>query len=292
VYVGARREFGFLTAGDVHYNSLLSPEADHKFGDITTTLATPDFVFFVSSTHLIRWNRRTNAVFRLASNLGRDGHAFLAGNTLYVHSNFGGLRHLNGDSLEAVPGADRFNGKHIYCGSQREGKLLVAGDDGMYLQEGKSFKRFPTEADALLLDAQPHSCKARPGGGWAVATDNEGAILLSQDGKLERIVDERSGLFGDQVSFAYPDREGGLWLAMVYGVARADVPSPLSFFDKSTGLRGVVSAITRHDDVLYAGTSAGLFRIKPGEPGRPARFELVEQLRDTAVSSLLSTRSG
>src|SRR5215510_3145838 len=39
VYVGARREFGFLTAGDVHYNSLLSPEADHKFGDITTTLA-------------------------------------------------------------------------------------------------------------------------------------------------------------------------------------------------------------------------------------------------------------
>jgi signal transduction histidine kinase/ligand-binding sensor domain-containing protein len=298
VYVGARGEFGFLTpgkAGAIGYESLLTkvPGGYGKFGNVTSTLATPQGVVFSSSALLFRWNREKGMQVWRPPPRRAYRHASLAGNALYVQSSVGTLLHLDGDLLKPAPGGDRFTKDHIYCVSLHQGKLLVGSkEEGMFLQEGSSFKPFPTEADALLRHAEPHSCRARPGGGWVIATDNDGAILLSQEGRLERILDERSGLFSDQVNFAYPDREGGIWLAMVFGVARADVPSPLSYFDKWTGLKGMVSAITRHDDALYAGTSAGLFRIKPAAPGRPARFESVAEFQDNAVWSLLSTQSG
>jgi len=53
-----------------------------------------------------------------------------------------------------------------------------------------------------------------------VATLRSGALLLSRQGKLQRVLNEKSGLTSDSVTFAYPDKEGGLWLALVSGVSR------------------------------------------------------------------------
>ena len=57
-----------------------------------------------------------------------------------------------------------------------------------------------------------------PGGGLVVATIRSGALVLSPQGKLLRILNEDSGLPTDSVTFVHPDREGGLWLAMAFGV--------------------------------------------------------------------------
>ena len=84
---------------------------------------------------------------------------------------------------------------------------------------------------------------------------------LNPDGKLERVLNEKAGIPADSVTFAYPDREGGLWMTHIAGVTRALTPGPLSFFNGSTGIKGFAAALARQQDVLYAGTSAGLDRL-------------------------------
>jgi ligand-binding sensor domain-containing protein len=123
----------------------------------------------------------------------------------------------------------------------------------MFLHEGSAFHAYPTEADALLRKAQPYSCSALPDGGLVVTTLRGGAVLLTSEAKLERVLNENSGLASDSVTFAYPDREGGLWLAMVTGVARVAARSPLSVLDERNGLAESLRRIARQDGTLCRG---------------------------------------
>src|SRR5258708_9415426 len=193
---------------------------------------------------------------------------------------------VEGDSLQPAPGGVRFVKDRIYCVSLHDEKLLVGSEEGLFLQEGDSFQPYPTEADAILRQADPYSCSVLAGGGLAVATLRSGALLLSRQGKLQRVLTEKSGLSSDSVTFAYPDKEGGLWLALVSGVSRVQTPVPLSFFDDRTGLKGLVTAVARHGDSIYAGTTTGLYRLTPAGPGEFARFDLGKKF---IVWSLLYT---
>ena len=293
VYVGARGEFGYLAPdenGAPRYVSLLDkvPVGARKFKDVWKTIATPEGVIFNSFERLFRYRPSGIEVWKPAKRFER---AFLAGNTVYVQEAGGGLMRLTDGLLHPAPGGEKFATEPIYCVAIQKDKLLVGVPNGMFLQEGGGFSPHPTEADAFLRKAPPYSCAELPGGGLVVTTLRAGAILLSPDGKLERIFDEDSGLSSDSVTSAYPDRDGGLWLAMLSGVARVHARAPLTFFDERAGLAGLVAAIARHEGTLYAGTTAGLFRLVPSAAGEPAAFQTAGGIADP-VHSLLSTEKG
>jgi signal transduction histidine kinase len=294
VYVGARGEFGYLSPGEsgvLRYVSLLDrvPEADRGFKDVWRTIVTPQGIVFSSYERLFRWKQESGMkVWKPAKSFQR---AFLAGHVVYVQQPDVGLLRLDGDSLELAPGSARFAKDRIYCVSLQDEKLLVGyRDEGLFLQQGDTFKPYPTEADAKLRKGVPYSCSAMPAGGLAVATLQNGALLLSRTGKLQRVLNQKAGLSSDSVTFAYPDREGGLWLALVSGVARVQAPSPLSFFNDHTGLKGLVLTIARYGDSIYAGTNTGLYRLKPSAPGESALFDAVKPVK-TSAWSLLSTET-
>ncbi len=77
-----------------------------------------------------------------------------------------------------------------------------------------------------------------------------------------------NGLPSDVVYFVMPDREGALWLGLDSGIARVEVPSPVSFFDADDGLPG-----RRYDMIRHEGgcTSAGKPACTTSIARRPAR---------------------
>ena len=124
-----------------------------------------------------------------------------------------------------------------------------------------------------------------------MTTLRSGAVLLNSDLKLEQIFNEDAGLASDSVTSSFRDREGGLWLTQVSGVTRVHARAPVTSFDERSGLVGLVTAIARHEGAIYAGTTAGLFRLVPEGPGEPAEFQAAGGIVE-AVHSLLSTGEG
>ncbi|MEO7651278.1 MAG: ATP-binding protein [Bryobacteraceae bacterium] len=223
----------------------------------------------------------------------RFQRTFQVHSKVYAISLGAGILRVNGDKFEPVPGGDRFANGGVY-GMLPLGNdgLLVALREGLQKLNGSgAVQRFATEADDQLKKFPLYFCLPAGGGRIALGTEGGGAVILNSEGRLERLIDERSGMENRSPHAAYSDAQGGLWLALDYGIARVESLNPMTYFDERSGIKGEVLSIQRHGDQLYAGTMLGTFRMKPGPSGETATFDRVEGINGIAIV-LLSTPTG
>ena len=276
VYVGGIGELGYLAPdelGVTHYVSLLEriPAQYRDFADVWRTYATPEGIYFSTFKRLIRfdphggvrvWNADTT--FHLS---------FYIRGTLYVREVGRGLLRLVNDQLEPLPQGEQFSAEKIYvmlpwpaAGAAERGSgamLLGTRTRGWFIWENGTLRPWKTQVDATLIGALVY-CGAWVADGTvlAVGTLHQGIFLLSRNGDLLGHIDKSTGLASDTVFELFKDIQGGLWASLEAGVARIDVGSPLTRFSPQSGVDGAVITITRHNGVLYAGTTQGLYRLQ------------------------------
>jgi len=277
VWVGAVGELGFVRRdefGKLGYVSLLDrvAEGERDFTDVWRIFATDHGVFFWARGRLLRW---------------RDGHfsgwpldsarmpAVVAGR-LYTNRPGSGLEVLDGDRFRPLrAGALTSDLDLVTILPWAEDTLLLGTRDGRLmlldgldpLPDGERaptptpghLRPLETDADALLREHRLYHGIRLSDGRLALATMSGGAVVLSADFEVDVRLDRHRGLPDLAVWYLHEDREAGLWLATNRGLARAELGSPLAPVPESAGILGSVEAVTRHDGVLYAATSAGLF---------------------------------
>jgi signal transduction histidine kinase len=284
VYVGAVGEFGRLApdpSGRMAFVSLAGPLApgDRDFSDVWNVHATRQGVFFSSYARLFRvagdgirvW--RPETAFHLA---------FRVGERLFIREVDRGLLELVDGELRPVPGGDRFRREKIRAmlPGGPDGAILVGtADQGWLSWNGAAFAPFPTDADAALRDDLFYCAIRLSDGTLAIGTLQGGVVLLDPRGRFRgRLSQESAGLPLNTVYALSSDREGGLWLGLGSGLARAELPSPITRFDERTGLRENVLALHRHGGALYAGTYMGASRLET-PPGRTAAFRPIQGIK-------------
>jgi signal transduction histidine kinase/DNA-binding response OmpR family regulator/ligand-binding sensor domain-containing protein/heme exporter protein D len=274
IYVGALGDFGYLSPdarGETQFVSLLDhvPEADRAFADVWRTLVTPQGVYFQSQQRLFRWSGGRMRVWRPISKFHR---ASVVDGTLYIGQPETGLMRMVGDALEPLPDGKRF-ADEVYpvILPFADGKILIGTQSrGLFLHDGATARPLRTEADDVLRSGSLYRGAVLPDGTFALSTTGAGLAIVDRKGRLVQLLDSASGLTSDSVYFAYPDRQGGLWLALDGGIARVETPSPLSVFDRgSSGLQGSVTALQRHEGTLYAATGRGVYFLRPQSPAPP-----------------------
>ena len=265
IYVGAVGEIGFLdpdATGGMRFVSLLDqvPPENRAFADVWRTLVTPEGIYFQSPQYLFRWSDGHLRVFKPQSRFYR---AAVAAGTLYIGQPETGLMKMAGDALVALPGGRQFaeEGRPVIL-PYDEGRILVGTRaDGLFLADGKTVTRFPTDIEEWLRTMDLYRGAVLPDGTIALATTGGGMSIIDRQGRLLRRFDSSSGV-GDSLYYVFPDRQGALWLGMDGGLARVETPSPVSVFDATSGLTGGgVSYIRRHAGTLYVTTSRGVFYL-------------------------------
>jgi signal transduction histidine kinase/DNA-binding response OmpR family regulator len=297
IYVGATGDFGYLApdaAGQLQFRSLLPPEAreDKSFDRIFSPAITPEGIAFQSRDRICRWNDENLTCRETEPSLSRT---FLVNGRSYVQKR-SGLMQLTGDTLRPVPGGERFTGSDITLmlpyGSGRDESLLVGTRDfRLFVQNHGEFAPFATATrdshpgDMLLRGA------ALPDGTFALATQFRGVLIVDRDGKLIRQIDHSVGLQENHVHAVWPDRDGGLWLALQSGISRVDVGSPFSIFDEDFGLEREWREVVNHRGTLYVRGYKGLFVAEPAAPGAAPRFRRVRDL-EPPVWSMVAAGDG
>ncbi len=275
IYVGAQGEIGYLASdslGRLQYVSLLDdvPEQYRDFSDIVRVHATNAGVYFQALDHLFLWSNSRMRVWKPENSFHLS---FVVHERLYIRQAGTGLMQMLGDSLQLLPGGERFAETRVYAMLPfAENKILIGTrEQGLFLYDGLAAAPFSTEADAFLAEHQLYHGAELADGTFALATLRGGVASINKEGKLLYVLDKSVGLEDNNVWFTATDAQQGLWLALNNGLARAEMPSPLSRFDERSGLRGVVEAMLRHRDKLYVATHQGVFYLQPAVPdAKPA----------------------
>ncbi len=286
VYVGGQGIFGFLkpdASGNMQFVSLLDkvPAGDRKFSDVWRILPTPQGIYFSAYERLFRLNPDGSmAVWRPTSNFGR---AIAIQDTLYVKTREKGLLRMDGDKLSPVPGGEVFQKLGVTAGASALAGGLIATPAGFFLLNADGIKPFPTAADAWFAANLLYTFDVFPNGEIAAGTRKGGLVLLSGEGKIDRILTHAGGLADDYITAIFRDRQGGIWLTGNNGITYFN--PGLSRFDTGLGLSGDVRYVIRAGGTIYAGTTAGLFAMQT-TAGEAPKFTHIPGI-DTGVSALL-----
>ena len=96
----------------------------------------------------------------------------------------------------------------------------------------------------------------------AILDSRSGVYVTDKKGKLQQKITEETGLLSNAIYDIAVTDKGNLFLSMNKGMAHIETASPISFWDKSSGLDGVVEAIHNFKGITYVATHQGLYYLE------------------------------
>lgn len=293
IYVGAVGDLGYLqpdSLGNMHFVSLLdhvAPE-NREFNEVWYTYATPQGVYFRTDKILLRWDEHRMQAWKPATAFAG---LFVVRERIYIQQWNVGLLELAGDSLRLARDGARFAGTRIHVMLPYAATQILLGtrEQGMFLYDGVSFQPFPTAPAAakfLRENLLSHGA-VLPNNLFALATLRGGVALIDRHGRLLQLLDKAAGLQDNDVNFVFADRQGAIWLAEGYGVARVETVSPLSLYGEPAGIKDFVASIVRHHGILYVATGLGVFYLPVSATGAAAKFQPVNGITHQSWALLI-----
>ncbi len=268
IYVGSQNDFGYLApdeTGNLKYISLSQslPEDDQFFTTVWKTWAGNGKVYFQAYECIyIMEDDSIQAVWPDYS----FHTSFLVNGHFYVRQRQVGLMQWGNDQFQKVPGGEMFADLGIFAmlPLQNSNKIFIATmEKGFFVYDpdlsSGSISPIHTQNDVFLNGAGLFGGIALDDGNFAFNSLNEGVIITDTKGKIINIINQNSGLRVNDVKQIYQDRSKNIWSAMNNGIARIDYASPLSYYKEESGLSGNINAVIRHNGLIYAGTTNGLF---------------------------------
>ncbi|HUR31224.1 MAG TPA: hybrid sensor histidine kinase/response regulator transcription factor [Saprospiraceae bacterium] len=266
VFTGGLGEIGYLDADSInnlHYVSLL-PRLDkkyHDFADVWQTLSTSKGIYFVTAKYVFRWDGKKMHTWETSTGFHVG---FVINDQFYVRQKQSGLMQINGDEISLAPLGEKFAEERImamlpYPAKGNNTILIATRTSGLLLYDGLTLNTFTTEADPILKESLVYCGAILTGNHFAFGTLQNGVVIIDQNGKLLHHLNKAAGLQDETIWYLYPDRQGGLWIGMHVGITRAETGSQHTFFGEREGLEGSVLDIIRHNKILYAATSMGIY---------------------------------
>jgi signal transduction histidine kinase/CheY-like chemotaxis protein len=277
IYVGASGQFGYLepdAQGELKFTDLAVklPQDIRDFSDVWRTFVTPDGVYFQSEVAIFRWHAGAVTIIRPPSRLNR---ASAVDGKIYVTLPESGLNVLEGDTFRVLPGTASL-ALEVFPVIVRydERRLLVSTRrNGLFLYDGAAVTPFRTDVDPELKTGQVYRGMVLADGSFALGTLANGLIVLDRQGRAVNRLSQPEGLPSEVVYYVYQDTEGALWTGTDNGLARVEVPSPWSYFNRADGLGGTPQDFIRFRGTLHVVQQGGVEVLRPGEGLRPPRFE-------------------
>ncbi|MFZ0389843.1 MAG: triple tyrosine motif-containing protein, partial [Calditrichia bacterium] len=282
IYVAAVSDFGYLAPDSLGRLSFISlrkylGENRPQLGDVWSVRCASHGVYFKTATQLFRWKAGRIKIWDPVISY----RVYNVDDEIYVRNNGVGLMRISGDSLLPAPGGSQFAATGVFnmlpfpsqSATTAKQVLITTNKKGLFLYNGLSFTPYNTEADPFLKEMQIYNAARLADSSFAFATQRGGVVIIGGNGKVKQMLNASNGLLSPIVYGVYPDRQGGLWLAMNDGLARVETPSPFSYFGRNLGIRTSVNNALRFAGRLYVTNDFGLSCLtESGIPGQPARF--------------------
>ncbi len=265
IYAGSYEEFGYFekkSDGRLVYTSIsdLLTEYDMQNDEIWKILKVGDRIVFQSFTSYFIYDGedispfRASTVFNFFCKFGKD---------VYTDTNTEGLCTVDLETGELTKVAAPFRSSLISILDRLDGTAyFVTYSDGIYLFDGRDFRKFRTEVDEGLGRWQVNRAELSRSGDIIIGTLLNGAVSIDEDGKADWMVNTSNVLQSNTVLGMKFDMNGNLWFALDTGIAI--IPAGNSLMYINSLYPGIGAVYTAHYEAphLYMGTGQGLYRAR------------------------------
>ncbi len=275
IYVGGKSEFGYLAAdstGTMVYRSLLEHLSllERTFSDVWEVVALESAVFFRSDDRLFRLclhdSTFSSPKLKIWEPQNRFHFSFNFNGQLLVRDVDFGLFVVDNDELQPLPGGEFFADEPIYAflPLPDSSYLAASRSKGFFRYDHSTFSPLHSPANEFIKKNRAiHSIRLK--NGYIAMATNEGVLFIDERGEIVHHVNKKIGLRDNTVWYLLQDDQGGVWCALNNGIARIELPSPLTLFDDRSALDGSAQDIIRHEDRLYVATSpSGVYYLEAG----------------------------
>lgn len=261
IYIGGMEQFGYFTPnrlGGLEYTCLsdsLSP--DVNVGIIWNILVDRDRVYFQSDRHFFYME---NDVLKKINCSSKIYTSLIWRNKLYIVTDEG-LSALNGTEFRRVSEASGIDaavriGGLLPCGS---GLLTVTRDNGLFLYDGTSFKKYPTAAEEFCRKNRVF-CAALQDSLLALGSIQGGVCLLNLETDEMEVISTENGLQNKTVLSMMFDNAGNLWLGLDNGIDCIQLNARITSLYGGRPVIGSGYASCSYKGKFYFATNQGLYR--------------------------------
>lgn len=296
IFVGSADDFGYLEFthnGGLEYKSLLSyVKLKNAIGHVWYMFEINGSMIFITNQYIIKFIFKSglynDPAIEIFEAKVRYRVAHKVNNEIYILESSTGLLKFDGKEFHELKGSKGlFEENNIYSmlpyGSSDEKILIASRKKGFYVFDGINFTPFKTEADDYVLEKNIFLPGAKlPDGTYAFNTSDGGIILINSEGSVIRKFDMSNGILDDGVLFLFHS-DGKLWVAMQNGISAIEIPSDVAYLNQSAGLKGAVSSVKVINNVLFAATTAGVFKLDFNKISNLSlQFEKLREIADEA----------
>ncbi|OFX25479.1 MAG: hypothetical protein A2033_09070, partial [Bacteroidetes bacterium GWA2_31_9] len=138
--------------------------------------------------------------------------------------------------------------------------MFVTGKRGCFAFDGKNkLEKVSTQTEDILKNLSLYKGIMLPDSSYAFATLQGGILIMNQKGVIKNIINEKKGLLSNLVYGLFADNQGGLWANLGNGLARIEISSPFTYFNKFHGINDVIQDLTVFKNELYISSLEGVF---------------------------------
>ncbi|MCP4601326.1 MAG: PAS domain S-box protein [Proteobacteria bacterium] len=307
IYLGRAGDFGYLAIDESGKQIFVSLKnyigsKDKNFTNVYGCNATSHGIYFITENSVFRWYN--GSLSRLL--VSTTAHHFnTVHDKVFIPNKEGGISVLMDGMVHLLPHTNNFteetfgrilflpfSNRRILIATEKKGFFVYNIDlfidkDSIFYDFSKSFKSslvltpFPTDIDDYINHNSLFSCTMIDHEHYAFGTHVGGIVIMDHDGKLVQIINKNRGLQDDSTMNLFADVNHNIWAATNTGISHIELSSPITRFDKLSGLEGFALSSIRHKGRMYAGTFTGIYHLPEYNMRVESdnnRFELV---RDT-----------
>ncbi len=283
IYVGGYNAFGYLerdVAGRPRFVDLTllfrTALGGREFADIWDTLVTPDGVYFRALRDVFFWDSARN-ITRHWHHEQRFGAIIHHNGETLLQFRGQGLKRRQGETWSLLPETNQLVELIFQLLPVSDGGLLAMGVKGDWLLLKNGAVVPASMPSGLPASSNFQAAAVLDDGSIALAGGNGMLYIVDPSRRFERHFKIDPGF----LSHVHPTIDGGFLVSGNQSVYRVAWPTSWSVLGTEHGADGSLKRLRRWNGVDYLLSSAGTFKVVPGEGGI-ARFEPVQWSDDSA----------
>ena len=273
LYVGAKEDLGVFQSDSLGRDVFISlkkhvPEGLLENQEFRKIIPFEQGMAFFSEDLVLLWTE-LNRTFQVISSPQRIDGATLSNEILYVWLEHTGLHQVDSTGLTQVfedsyPIPSNLGVRALINlrlpAPNALPLMLIASQQGIFEVSESGLRLFSPSLSEEFSNLTVYDAIQLQDHNLALATHNQGVLILDISGNLIHQIDRRSGLQVNTITRLFQDKEGDIWTSLESGISRIQYPITLQRWGQQAGLSGTILRVLEIEEEIWVATTTGLYR--------------------------------